>query len=52
MTKDTIIEIEKGVIYALIGLVFWKLSELLPEWMMGMMIVGAIALGFCIYKVM
>ena len=37
--------------YAVIGLVIIGLVRLLPEWMVGMIIVGAITLFWCIKKV-
>ncbi len=47
---DNIIEILTGIITALLGITFYILSCKLPEWMCGMLLVGAISL-YTLYKI-
>lgn len=48
MNKDKMIEVLKGIIIILCGALFYAFSKALPEWMAGMILVGAITLFNCI----
>lgn len=50
LSTDDIIEILKGIIVALLGIIFYILSCKLPEWMCGMLLVSAISL-YTLYKI-
>lgn len=50
LSTDDIVEILTGVIIALLGIAFYVLSCKLPEWMCGMLLVGAISL-YTLYKI-
>lgn len=49
LSTDDIVEILTGIIIVLLGITFYVLSNKLPEWMCGMLIVGAISL-YTLYK--
>ena len=40
-----------GISCIFCGLIFLRLSNMLPEWIVGMMAVGAIVLYFCVKRV-
>lgn len=50
LSTDDIIEILTGIIVVLLGIIFYVLSCQLPEWMCGMLLVGAISL-YTLYKI-
>ena len=36
----------------ILGILYLGLARVLPEWMVNMILVGAIVLSFCIYRIM